>query len=94
MIWSKSTRFVYKYSSNKEAFVFANTIISVGLIIVLPFIIIGEFFAPFIINIIMTLMKNKEENPDPNPWKATTIEQQVFMFQKQSFYTLLYLTIK
>ena len=29
---------------------------------------------PFIINIIMTLMKKRDENPDPNPWKATTLE--------------------
>tara|TARA_Y100001970_G_scaffold41940_1_gene52106 strand:- start:8622 stop:10295 length:1674 start_codon:yes stop_codon:yes gene_type:complete len=29
---------------------------------------------PFIINIIMTLMKKTDENPDPNPWKATTLE--------------------
>ena len=29
---------------------------------------------PFIINIIMTLMKKREENPDANPWKATTLE--------------------
>ena len=29
---------------------------------------------PFIINIIMTLMKKRDENPDPNPWQATTLE--------------------
>jgi cytochrome c oxidase subunit 1 len=29
---------------------------------------------PFIINIIMTLMKKREENPDANPWQATTLE--------------------
>ena len=29
---------------------------------------------PFIINIIMTLILKREENPDPNPWKATTLE--------------------
>jgi len=29
---------------------------------------------PFIINIIMTLMKKREETPDPNPWQATTLE--------------------
>ena len=29
---------------------------------------------PFIINIIMTLMKKRDENPDSNPWKATTLE--------------------
>jgi len=29
---------------------------------------------PFIINMIMTLMKKREENVDPNPWRATTIE--------------------
>ncbi|MBI45314.1 MAG: cytochrome C oxidase subunit I [Candidatus Marinimicrobia bacterium] len=29
---------------------------------------------PFIINIIMTLIKKTDENPDPNPWEATTLE--------------------
>ena len=29
---------------------------------------------PFIINIIMTLIKKREENIDPNPWQATTLE--------------------
>jgi len=29
---------------------------------------------PFIINIIMTIIKNKDKNPDPNPWRATTLE--------------------
>ena len=29
---------------------------------------------PFIINIILTLIKKKENNPNPNPWKATTLE--------------------
>jgi len=29
---------------------------------------------PFIINIIMTLMKKRDENPDSNPWQATTLE--------------------
>jgi cytochrome c oxidase subunit 1 len=29
---------------------------------------------PFFINFIMTLLKNREENPARNPWKATTIE--------------------
>ena len=29
---------------------------------------------PFIINIIMTLIKKRDENPDPNPWKSTTLE--------------------
>jgi len=29
---------------------------------------------PFIINLIMTIIKKKEENPDPNPWQATTLE--------------------
>ncbi|MBC8256599.1 MAG: cbb3-type cytochrome c oxidase subunit I [Candidatus Marinimicrobia bacterium] len=29
---------------------------------------------PFIINLILTLKKEREANPDPNPWKATTIE--------------------
>jgi len=29
---------------------------------------------PFIVNIIMTILKKREENPDPNPWKATTLE--------------------
>jgi len=29
---------------------------------------------PFIINIIMTLMKGREENVDTNPWQATTLE--------------------
>ncbi len=29
---------------------------------------------PFIINIIMTLIKKGEKNPDPNPWKCTTLE--------------------
>jgi cytochrome c oxidase subunit 1 len=28
----------------------------------------------FIVNIIITLMKKREENVDPNPWRATTIE--------------------
>ena len=29
---------------------------------------------PFIINIIITLIRKRKENPDPNPWGATTIE--------------------
>ncbi len=29
---------------------------------------------PFIINIIMTLIKKREKNIDPNPWQATTLE--------------------
>jgi len=29
---------------------------------------------PFIINIIMTIIKKKDENVDPNPWQATTLE--------------------
>jgi len=29
---------------------------------------------PFIINIIMTLIKKREESVDPNPWQATTLE--------------------
>ena len=28
----------------------------------------------FIINIVMTLIKKREANPDPNPWEATTFE--------------------
>ena len=29
---------------------------------------------PFIINIVMTLLKKTDENPDPNPWECTTLE--------------------
>jgi len=29
---------------------------------------------PFFINFIMTILKKKEDNPDRNPWQATTIE--------------------
>ena len=29
---------------------------------------------PFILNIILTLLKKRDENPDPNPWQATTLE--------------------
>ena len=29
---------------------------------------------PFIINIIMTLIKKRDDNPDPNPWRSTTLE--------------------
>ena len=29
---------------------------------------------PFFINFIMTILKKREENPDRNPWQATTIE--------------------
>tara|TARA_B100000029_G_scaffold457084_1_gene485545 strand:- start:811 stop:2559 length:1749 start_codon:yes stop_codon:yes gene_type:complete len=29
---------------------------------------------PFIYNLIITLRKKRQENPDPNPWNATTIE--------------------
>ena len=29
---------------------------------------------PFILNLIMTLIKKKDEVPDPNPWRATTME--------------------
>ena len=29
---------------------------------------------PFIVNIIMTIIRKKDENPDPNPWEATTLE--------------------
>ncbi len=29
---------------------------------------------PFIINFIYTILKKRKENPDPNPWKATTLE--------------------
>ena len=36
--------------------------------------LLGLAQIPFIINIIITLMKSKGENVDPNPWQATTIE--------------------
>jgi len=36
--------------------------------------LLGLAQIPFIINMIMTLMKKREENVDPNPWRATTIE--------------------
>jgi len=29
---------------------------------------------PFIINLIRTLLRKKDAEPDPNPWQATTIE--------------------
>ncbi|MBI72577.1 MAG: cytochrome C oxidase subunit I [Candidatus Marinimicrobia bacterium] len=29
---------------------------------------------PFIVNIVMTLLKKTEKNPDPNPWGCTTLE--------------------
>ncbi len=29
---------------------------------------------PFIYNLITTLIKKRQENPDPNPWNATTVE--------------------
>ena len=29
---------------------------------------------PFVINLIRTLLRKKEAEPDPNPWRATTIE--------------------
>ena len=29
---------------------------------------------PFIINIVMTLLKKTDKNPDPNPWECTTLE--------------------
>jgi cytochrome c oxidase subunit 1 len=29
---------------------------------------------PFFINFIMTTLKKREENPDRNPWRATTLE--------------------
>ena len=32
------------------------------------------FALPFILNIILTLLKKRDENPDPNPWQATTLE--------------------
>ena len=36
--------------------------------------LLGLAQIPFIVNIIITLIKKKSENVDPNPWKATTIE--------------------
>ena len=36
--------------------------------------LLGLAQIPFIINFIMTLMKKRKENADPNPWEATTIE--------------------
>ncbi len=36
--------------------------------------LLGLAQIPFIVNIIITLIKKKPENVDPNPWKATTIE--------------------
>ena len=36
--------------------------------------LLGLAQIPFIVNMIMTLMKKKEGNVDPNPWRATTIE--------------------
>ena len=36
--------------------------------------LLGLAQIPFIVNIIITLIKKKSENTDPNPWKATTIE--------------------
>ena len=36
--------------------------------------LLGLAQIPFIINIIITLIKSKGDNVDPNPWQATTIE--------------------
>ena len=36
--------------------------------------LLGLAQIPFIINFIMTLMRKRKENADPNPWEATTIE--------------------
>ena len=36
--------------------------------------LLGLAQIPFILNIIITLIKKRSENVDPNPWKATTIE--------------------
>ena len=36
--------------------------------------LLGLAQIPFIVNIIITLIKKKSKNVDPNPWKATTIE--------------------
>jgi len=36
--------------------------------------LLGLAQIPFIINMIITLIKKKDKNVDPNPWKATTIE--------------------
>ena len=36
--------------------------------------LLGLAQIPFIVNMIITLIKKKKENADPNPWKATTIE--------------------
>ena len=36
--------------------------------------LLGIAQLPFIINIIMTIIKKRENNANPNPWQATTIE--------------------
>ena len=36
--------------------------------------LLGLAQIPFIVNMIMTLIKKKKENANPNPWEATTIE--------------------
>ena len=36
--------------------------------------LLGLAQIPFIINFILTIMKKREENPDPNPWQSNTIE--------------------
>ena len=36
--------------------------------------LLGLAQIPFIINIIMTLIKKKDKVANPNPWNATTIE--------------------
>ena len=44
------TGFLRKDTSNKDAFEFANTVISVGLVVIVPLIAMGVLFAPYIIN--------------------------------------------
>ena len=36
--------------------------------------LLGLAQLPFIINLILTIMKKKDKVPDPNPWNATTLE--------------------
>ena len=57
-----------------ESYAHAQSVIQYNEFMSMSAWLLGLAQIPFIINILMTIIKKKEKNADPNPWKATTME--------------------
>ena len=57
-----------------ESYAHAQSVIQYNEFMSMSAWLLGLAQIPFIINIIMTIIKKKEKNAEPNPWKATTME--------------------